>query len=101
MRYRPASTVPGRKRPSSTLTDEWESGAGAAAAAVTNAVSADVASSAAAHHPQNRAPTLSRPHDGHLTMVAIDQPIVPTASLGAQVARSHNHWMARPYSQRT
>ena len=45
---------------------------------------------AAAHHPQNRAPVLSRPHDGHFTVVAMDQPIVPTASLSAQVARSRH-----------
>ena len=68
MRYRPASTVPGRKRPSSTLLVAL--GGGAPAAPFPNTtVSAEVASSGAAQDAQKRLFWAhSREQAGHRTI---------------------------------
>src|SRR5215469_253951 len=70
IRYRPANTVPGRNRPSSTLLEELRCGAEGPAGM--SAVSAELRSKRAVHQEQNVPPALSRPHDGHFTVAAMD-----------------------------
>src|ERR1035437_6652473 len=68
MRYRPANTVPGRKRPSSTLLAALRRGTPAAPLPSTT-VSAEVASSGAAQEAQNRLSSAqSRVQAGHRTI---------------------------------
>jgi hypothetical protein len=72
MRYRPANTVPGRKRPSSTLLVALRRGTLAAPLPSTT-VSSEVASNGAAQDEQNRLFWAhSREQAGHRT-IGVDQ----------------------------
>ena len=77
--------MPGRKRPSSTL--DVELTCGAEDNAVSSAVSAEVLLSGTAHQAQKLPPVLSRPQDGHRTVVAIDQLIVSMSFLQRKLTR--------------
>jgi hypothetical protein len=80
MRYRLASIVPGRKRPSSIVVEETvEREVDPTAAAITS-VSADVASSRAAHQEQKFPPVFPRPQVGHLMVPVMNQPILAAPS---------------------